>query len=85
MLILLNWLAYNLKKLIYLLKGNCKYDFLKIYSLYEDGKVANNHGIYCDSQIIDHLIESSTNEIGINFKSDNSVSKTGFSLIFTTG
>lgn len=71
---------FNLKR-----KGNCKYDYLSIYSLAENDTIANDHGLYCGDLDIDKSILSTTNKIALNFKSDNSVSKTGFSLYFVVG
>ncbi len=48
----------------------------------ESDSVAKEHGLFCDNLHFNELISSETNKIGINFQSDGSVSRTGFSLLF---
>lgn len=60
----------------------CKYDYVEVRSgLSSDSKL---HGKYCGSEVPE-VITSQYNNMRIEFKSDNTVSKKGFKAHFFSG
>lgn len=60
----------------------CKYDFLEVRSgLSPDAKL---HGRFCGSEMPE-VITSQSNNMRVEFKSDNTVSKRGFRAHFFSG
>ena len=60
--------------------GNCEYDYVAFY----DGPSTNSRliGRYCGVTVPDP-ITTRTNQLTVNFKTDESVAKGGFMAIFT--
>ncbi|XP_078284467.1 tolloid-like protein 2 [Rhinoraja longicauda] len=67
----------SLQFLAFQLEGNdvCKYDYIEVYSGLLSG--SKLHGRFCGSEMPD-VITSQLNNMRIEFKSDNTVSKSGF-------
>lgn len=66
----------------YLCVKVCKYDYVEVRSgLSSDSKL---HGKYCGTEVPD-VITSQYNNMRIEFKSDNTVSKKGFKAHFFSG
>lgn len=61
----------------------CSYDYLAIYSKFEDNRL-KRIGTFCGSDI-PPVIKSERNILRLEFKSDKSIQKTGFSADFFTG
>lgn len=61
----------------------CDYDSLSVYSKLDEDNL-KRHGIFC-GQRLPPLITSEGNSLRIEFKSDNTVQKSGFAAVFFTG
>lgn len=61
----------------------CDYDSLTVYSKLDEDNL-KRHGIYCGSRQLE-LITSEGNAMRIEFKSDNTIQKSGFAAVFFTG
>jgi len=64
------------------LQQECEYDSVRVSS--GVGAEATVHGIFCGS-LLPVPITSDDNTLRIEFNSDNSVQKTGFKALFSTG
>lgn len=65
-----------------LYQQECEYDSLSVYS--KLGEEMKRHGIYCGGKI-PSLITSEGNSLRLEFRSDNTVQKSGFAAVFFTG
>lgn len=61
----------------------CDYDSLSIYSKLDEDNV-KKHGIFCGSRMLP-LVTSEGNAMRIEFRSDNTIQKSGFAAVFFTG
>lgn len=60
----------------------CDYDSVKVFSKLGDGSLVK-HGYFCGTRRIP-MITSETNAMRIAFKSDQTIQKSGFALVFAT-
>lgn len=60
----------------------CDYDSLTVYSKLEDNNL-KKHGIFCGERV-PPLVTSEGNIMRIEFRSDNTVQKSGFAAVFFT-
>lgn len=61
----------------------CDYDSLSVYSKLEDNML-KRHGVFCGERM-PPLVTSEGNVMRIEFRSDNTVQKSGFAAVFFTG
>lgn len=61
----------------------CDYDSLSVYSKLDDNNL-KRHGVFCGERI-PPLVTSEGNVMRIEFRSDNTVQKSGFAAVFFTG
>lgn len=61
----------------------CDYDSLSVYSKMEDNNL-KRHGVFCGERM-PPLVTSEGNVMRIEFRSDNTVQKSGFAAVFFTG
>lgn len=61
----------------------CDYDSLSIYSKLDEDNV-KKHGVFCGSRSLP-LVTSEGNAMRIEFRSDNTIQKSGFAAVFFTG
>lgn len=61
----------------------CDYDSLSVYSKLDEDNV-KKHGIFCGSRMLP-LVTSEGNAMRIEFRSDNTIQKSGFAAVFFTG
>lgn len=66
-----------------LYQQECDYDSLSIYSKLDEDNL-KRHGIFCGGKI-PPLVTSEGNAMRIEFRSDNTVQKSGFAAVFFTG
>lgn len=79
--IVLNFTHFDVEGDIYQ-QQECDYDSVRVHSIVAKGK-PRRHGIFCGKNS-PSLITSEGNKMRIDFRSDNTVQKSGFAAIFIT-